>query len=228
MAKHTPSIKDRLKSLHREGVEIFSEYFPNFSMRTEDEGHFNEAILEQFIGKGTSRKYDRWKAKVIRTAEAAKDGGYLTSKLINAKNPDPLTRTPAREFRWELSVLEDLIDSLELLPTEHKYSTRGSQPSYDKATGVLTIGGREIGLRKSNRSGRQLDLCALVLKNKRSMSEGVTIEEVQVSWGNTDPKDWRAVYHAANELNKKILRETGLANFFLANSKEVKVDPSYL
>jgi len=77
--------------------------------------------------------------------------------------------------------------------------------------------------------GDQDDLCQILFKNKASLKRVWSWDEITEKWGgNLNDDNWRKVYNAGREINKKVAIETGIKNLLDVNKKTVNVNPKFL
>ena len=78
--------------------------------------------------------------------------------------------------------------------------------------------------------GNQDALCRILLRNKKAMEKEWSWDEVLEKWGGNYEKkeNWRKVYNAGSEVNKKVAIETGIKDLFIVRKKTIFVNPKYL
>jgi hypothetical protein len=93
------------------------------------------------------------------------------------------------------------------------------------ASHKLSFKGKEIFIP----GGDQDDLCQVLFKNKTALKREWSWDEITEKWGG-DPNDnnWRKVYNAGREINKKVAIETGIKDLLDVNKKTIRVNPKFL
>lgn len=99
------------------------------------------------------------------------------------------------------------------------------EPHLSYASHKLSFKGKEIFIP----GGDQDDLCQVLFKNKTALKREWSWDEITEKWGG-DPNDnnWRKVYNAGREINKKVAIETGIKDLLDVNKKTIRVNPKFL
>lgn len=102
------------------------------------------------------------------------------------------------------------------------------EPHLSYISHKLSFKGKEIFIP----DGFQNSICLVLLKNIKTMKKEwswMDVLDQQIGTeGNYKDDDWRKVYGAGLEINKKVAIETGIKDLLDVNKKTIRVTPKYL
>lgn len=100
-------------------------------------------------------------------------------------------------------------------------------PSYDPQTSTISFSDKTIPIPTNT---NQNDLCKVIFETKTNMNKQWSWDEMVEEWGGgyTDKDQWRVVYNAGREVNKKVAIETGVKDLFIVKKQTIKLNPKYL
>lgn len=106
-------------------------------------------------------------------------------------------------------------------------SPGGSPPSYDPQTSAISFSGKTVPIPTNT---NQSELCKVIFENKTSVNREWSWDELLDKWGGgyDDMDQWRIVYNAGREVNKKVAIETGVKDLLIVKKQTIKLNPKYL
>lgn len=112
------------------------------------------------------------------------------------------------------------------------FDLRGPTPaSYDKKTKTLFLAHKTVKISERAENYPALLLRTLFKKPKHSWA----VDEIMYDWykddigsNNTEDRVFRRIYQAGIEVNSKIAKRTGIADFLIVKMKEVSINKGYL
>lgn len=123
---------------------------------------------------------------------------------------------------------ENIINNLKTIINEinkiiSKQNSSSEEIKFSEDDGILILQGKEIDFsKKYNQKG----LLTSLFKDKK---KNWYYDEIIEDWGEEYEKgDWRKCYTAGDEINKEILIKTGISNFIVKNTKQIKISSRYI
>jgi len=117
----------------------------------------------------------------------------------------------------------------ELSKEEEKKETKEDRvkykSSFDEAKGVLTIGNKEIKIKKFT---DQYHLLRIIFENQNEIYQEWFFSEISEKYDSEADLPDKKFYNATYQLKQKIARETGIKDFFITTTQSFKINPKYL
>lgn len=101
-------------------------------------------------------------------------------------------------------------------------------PNFDLNNCEIIFANKRIEIPKNT---NQAELCKSLFSEKDNLDREWDWSEILEDWGETEPdpeKDWRKVYMAAREVNKKVAIETGVKDLLIVTKLTVSLNSNYL
>lgn len=100
-------------------------------------------------------------------------------------------------------------------------------PAYDPQSSMLFFSDKTIPIPTNT---NQSELCKVIFENKTSVNREWSWDELLDKWGGgyEDTDQWRVVYNAGREVNKKVAIETGIKDLLIVKKQTIKLNPKYL
>lgn len=100
-------------------------------------------------------------------------------------------------------------------------------PTYDPRSSIISFSDKTIPIPTNT---NQSELCKVIFENKTSVNREWSWDELLDKWGGgyEDTDQWRVVYNAGREVNKKVAIETGVKDLLIVKKRTIKLNPKYL
>lgn len=175
----------------------------------------NKATSDIFSRLKDSRKYLVKSLPIPQSvlSEVATDGSWIREIAKTKAEEARIRKLTLKKLEEELRQREDL-----------------KELAYDASASVIIFAGKKIPIRKDTNQGA---LCRVLFQNKKSIRKEWSWDEVADAWGDRDQRkageiNWRQVYEAAQEINKKVATKTAVEDLLLVTTKTVSINPKYL
>jgi hypothetical protein len=188
---------------------------------------FPEEILEKFsrLGELTSLVQDSLieslpKLPELPNFEASTFDQSISLKMEGLYSID----VSSFEKEKEEAYLRRLL--MEHFEKQNEFNNNNQILQYDWKIGIIFFLGKKIRIPLNT---NQEKICRVIFKNMANMKRLWSRDEIVEKWGdNPDMINWRVVYNAARELNKKVAIETKIKDLLTVKKVSVQVNPKYL
>ncbi len=104
-----------------------------------------------------------------------------------------------------------------------KSNSNTTKSTFNNENGVLIFKNTEIDFSKKY---NQKELLNSLFKNK---TKNWNYDEIIEDWGEDyESGDWRKCYTAGDEINKEIIIKTGVNDFIIKNTKQIRINSKYI
>lgn len=104
-----------------------------------------------------------------------------------------------------------------------KSNSNTTKSTFNNENGVLIFKNTEIDFSKKY---NQKELLNSLFKNK---AKNWNYDEIIEDWGEDYQRgDWRKCYTAGDEINKEIIIKTGVNDFIIKNTKQIRINSKYI
>lgn len=160
-----------------------------------------------------------------QAVESYKASEELQQKLFSSmgENMRLEAKNKAEETELHRLMLEDYRNK-----NSNQSSTASSSlPSYDPQTSTISFSDKTIPIPTNT---NQSELCKVIFETKTNMNKEWSWDEMVEEWGGgyEDTDQWRVVYNAGREVNKKVAIETGVKDLLIVKKQTIKLNPKYL
>ena len=196
--------------------EIFDKVYEKYRKTCDLTGHLNDYQDKVFKGGGDLPKFAQ--VKHSESDKKSENPKIKYSRLLNEIKSREKSSDLKKRYKKTLKQIES---------ENNKSVTATTEPSYNSNTSEILFMGKKTPIPNNT---NQDALCRILFKNKKTKIENWSAGDVLEKWGGGyDPKkDWRKVYNAGREINKKVAIETAEKDLLVVRKFSVRVNPKFL